>query len=369
MTNIRYLNPLCILNMHNSCIHGGIYSVNPDLVKFDFSSSVNPLGISTVVLEAIHKSIDSLSSVYPDPECRELKKGILEYLRLDLDQDWISVGNGAIEIIHNFARAFVRNKVVIPAPTFCEYELASKLMNAQITFVPLQNLNIDAESIIRRAKDSDAIYLCNPNNPTGLLSSNSIKKILESVTYPTIVLLDESFIELVSKGGMSDSLVGKIQEFDNLVIIRSLTKSFGLAGLRVGYSICNPKLGKKLSSYQIPWNVNGIAQSAAVCALKDHRHLTEARALIEKERRFMQSYIKRKTKSFVPIVSNVNYFLIWLKNIKSTKLRNFLLNRDGILVRDCVTFNGLESGEYVRVSVKKHDDNALLLQALESINL
>jgi threonine-phosphate decarboxylase len=355
--------------MGNSCIHGGIYSVNPNLVKLDFSSSVNPLGISKVVLKSIHKNIDSLSSVYPDPDCRELKIGILEYLRKDLNSEWINVGNGAIEIIHNFARAFVRNKVVIPAPTFCEYELASKLMNAQITFVPLQNLNIEADSIIEKAKDSDAIYLCNPNNPTGLLSSNSIKKILEYVKYPTVILLDESFIELVSNGGKCDSLVEKIEEFDNLVIIRSLTKSFGLAGLRVGYSICNPKLGKKLSSYQIPWHVNGIAQNAAICALKDPSHLTKARTLIERERKFMQTHIKRNTKSFVPIISNVNYFLLRLKNIKSTRLRNTLLIRNGILVRDCITFNGLESGEYIRVSVKTHKDNAFLLQALESIDV
>ena len=97
---------------------------------------------------------------------------------------------------------------------------------------------------------------------------------------------------------MSDSIVGKIEEFDNLVILRSLTKSFGLAGLRVGYSICNPKLGKKLSSYQIPWNVNGIAQSGTACALKDYRHLTKARALIEKERRFMQSISKERQNLF-----------------------------------------------------------------------
>ena len=355
--------------MQDSCIHGGIYSVNPSLVKLDFSSSVNPLGISKPVLKSIHKSIDSLSSVYPDPECRELKIGILEYLRLNVDPEWINVGNGAIEIIHNFARAFVRSKVVIPAPTFCEYERASKLMNAQITFVPLENLNMDAEAIIKEAKHSDAIYLCNPNNPTGLLSSKSIKKILECVKYPTIILLDESFIELVSNGDMSDSIVGKIEEFDNLVVIRSLTKSFGLAGLRVGYSISNPKLGKKLSSYQIPWHVNGIAQSAALCALRDYHHLIKSRILIEKERKFMQCYIKRKTQLFIPIVSDVNYFLIRLKKIKSTKLQNVLLNRDGILVRDCATFNGMESGEYIRVSVKKHNDNELLLQALESIDV
>ena len=286
--------------MGNSCIHGGIYSVNPSLVKLDFSSSVNPLGISKVVLKSIHKNIDSLSSVYPDPDCRELKIGILEYLRKDLNSEWINVGNGAIEIIHNFARAFVRNKVVIPAPTFCEYELASKLLNAQITFVPLQNLNIEADSIIEKAKDSDAIYLCNPNNPTGLLSSNSIKKILEYVKYPTIILLDESFIELVPNGGKCDSLVEKIEEFDNLVIIRSLTKSFGLAGLRVGYGICNPKLGKKLSSYQIPWHVNGIAQKADYLCSKRLESFDKSQNINRKRKKIYANPYQKKNEIVCP---------------------------------------------------------------------
>lgn len=354
--------------MSNRCVHGGIYSVDPDLVKLDFSSSVNPLGISKFVLNTIHENIDSLSSIYPDPKCSELKKGILEYLNLDRDSDWINVGNGATEIIHNFARAFVRKRVVIPIPTFCEYEYASRLMNAKITFVHMKNLTMDTESILGKAKNADVIYLCNPNNPTGILSSNNIRKILESVSKPTIVLLDESFIELVTNRGKSDSMLDRIEEFDNVVIIRSLTKSFGLAGLRIGYCICNPKLGRKLSSYQITWNVNGIAQKAAACALKDRHHLAMAKALIKREREYMQSYIRRKAKTFVPIGSNVNFFLIRLKTIKSTKLRDLLLKRNGILVRDCASFNGLESGRYIRVSVKKHDENARLLQALESID-
>lgn len=359
------------MSAENTCSHGGIYSVNPKLVKVDFSSSINPLGISQIVLNSICKRMACLSSMYPDPQCMELKKSLVDYLGIELDLDWITIGNGATEIIHHFASAFVHNRVVIPSPTFCEYETASKRMDSEVTFVPLKNFRLDVDSVIENSKDSDAIFLCNPNNPTGLLCSKiSITKILERIRYPTIVLIDESFIELVDTGGGRHSIVNKIKEFDNLIIIRSLTKSFGLAGLRVGYSICAPKLAKKISAYQIPWHVNGIAQDAGIAALKDLSHLSKARRIIKKERKFIQSSIIRGSRKwFMPLASNANYFLVHVKNITSTKLRDTLLIRNGILVRDCSTFTGMEAAEYIRVCVKTHDENLLLLNALESIDI
>ena len=350
------------------CSHGGIYSVNPNLVKVDFSSNVNPLGISKKALKSIRKDAAILSSSYPDPECIDLKKSLLEYLDIDLGSECITVGNGSVEIIHDFARAFVRNKVIIPAPTFCEYELSSKRSGAGILFVPLKNLTLDAELIIEKAKNFDAIFLCNPNNPTGLFSVEPIKKIIDSIDSSTKILIDECFIEFTDDDDdHHHSLINKIKEFDNIVILRSLTKSFGLAGLRVGYSISSPKLAKQLSANRIPWNVNGLAQMAGIIALKDLKHLKKARAMIKKERQFIQSKIEKKMQSFAPCKSDVNYFLIHLKNKNSTKVRDSLLTRSGVLVRDCSTFTGMNS-EYIRVAVKTHRENLLLLDALESID-
>jgi threonine-phosphate decarboxylase len=350
------------------CSHGGIYSVNPNLVKVDFSSNVNPLGISKKALKSIRKDAARLSSSYPDPECIDLKKSLMEYLDIDLGSECITVGNGSVEIIHDFARAFVRNKVIIPAPTFCEYELSSKRSGAGILFVPLKNLTLDAELIIEKAKNFDAIFLCNPNNPTGLFSVKPIKKIIESIDSSTKILIDECFIEFTDDDDHHHhSLINKIKEYDNIVILRSLTKSFGLAGLRVGYSISSPKLAKQLSANRIPWNVNGLAQMAGIIALKDLKHLKKARAMIKKERQFIQSKIEKKMQSFAPCKSDVNYFLIHLKNKNSTKVRDSLLTRSGVLVRDCSTFTGMNS-EYIRVAVKTHRENLLLLDALESID-
>jgi threonine-phosphate decarboxylase len=349
----------------SACFHGGIYSVDPSLVKIDFSSNVNPLGVSKNVLRSIKKDLGSLSSSYPDPECKDLKKSLSDYL--NIHRECINVGNGATEIIHNFARMFARKKVIIPSPSFCEYELASRRMGASIFLVPLQNLNLDADQIIEKAKGSDAIFLCNPNNPTGLLYRKLLKKIIERIDNSTKILVDECFIELVNESDRH-TMIRNIDEFDNLIILRSLTKSFGLAGLRLGYSVSNSKLAKQLAAGQISWNVNGIAQRAGSVALMDLEHLTKARAVVKEERDFMYNNVRKKTRCFVPSKSDANYFLIRLTDNKysSTEMRDSLLTQSGVLVRDCSTFSRMGSN-YIRVAIKNHGENLMLLNALESI--
>jgi threonine-phosphate decarboxylase len=358
----------------SSCYHGGIYSVQASSkVKIDFSSNVNPLGISKMALRSIKQNAARVSAIYPDPQCHDLKKSLIDYLGVDcIDTCWLNIGNGATELIHDFTRSFVRNKVVIPAPTFCEYELASVRMGVIPCFVPLDRMNLDASAIIDACKNSDALFLCNPNNPTGILSSRQVEKILKSIDVSTRVMLDECFIELVDRDSEPNSLINKIGEFDNLVILRSLTKSFGLAGLRLGYCVSNPEMAEQISSFRLPWNVNGIAQLAGIASLQDLDHLDRARKLIKKERMFMQNRL-RNTGSFEPCNSDVNYFLINSK-YNSTKLRDLLLETYGILVRDCSSFAGMDDDNnnnndyngYIRVAVKKHHENLHLLDALEN---
>jgi threonine-phosphate decarboxylase len=351
-------------NGKSACSHGGIYSVNPDLVRVDCSSSINPLGTPGKAIAAIKMNINSLAPKYPDPECRELKKSLSRYLRID--PEWISVGNGAIEVIYWFAQAaFVKGYVVIPAPTFCEYEIASQKVGAKVTFVPLHNFELEADQIIEKARGADAVFLCNPNNPSGILATKQIMKIIENVDSSTRIMLDECFIELTDNPS-ANTIIPRISEFDNLVILRSLTKSFGLAGLRVGYGVCNRTFAKKLSANKIPWNVNALAQLAGAAALTDRRYLSKARALVKKERRFLHDNIG-KLKSFSPLRSDSNYFLVHLHGWNSTQFRDTLLKKTGVLVRDCSTFTGMGS-QYIRLAVKTHRENILLLRALEAFD-
>jgi threonine-phosphate decarboxylase len=372
--NVNHLNNLQArkkLTSLDSCSHGGIYSTKNYLkVKIDFSSNVNPLGISRQVLKEIRKNIKQISHIYPDSKCNLLKKNIADYTEHDIDKDWISVGNGATELIHNFARAVSLKNSIIIYPTFCEYELASKRCGMKIGYIPLsKKLQIQANLVIEKSKinPNSLIFICNPNNPTGQVNTDMIKKILSCIdSSRTILLLDESFIEFLNDIERK-SLISKIKEYKNLAILRSMTKSYGLAGLRLGYLIAHPHLIQKLKSFQIPWSVNGIAQIAGIAALKDQLHISRAKKIIQKERNYMYKTLNKKESYIHALRSDVNFYLIKLKNINSIAYQKTLLNIHGILVRDCSSFTGM-STDFIRVAVRTHRDNVTLLKAIYDIN-
>ncbi len=359
-----------------NCLHGGLYSADNKSVKIDFSSNVNPLGASKKVLNVVKKKLDKLISLYPDPKYDLVCKKISDYFDNKIKPENISVGNGATELIHNFM-SFQRNlNVIIPTPSFCEYEVACLRNNSKITYLPLNSdFQLDSDEIVKKARKSEIIFLCNPNNPTGLLSTKTIEDILNRIKKSTKVFLDECFIELVSnyeksniipdliKTGNHNSMVKYINDFDNLIILRSLTKAHGLAGLRFGYMISNEKIATTMKLNQISWNVNGVAQIGAIAALDDIMHIKKALNIIIHEKKIVRDEINKEMKSMTALSSDCNFFLIKLKNFSSKLVKNYLLENFGILIRDCSTFRGLNS-EYIRVCIRSHDENSLLLKAL-----
>jgi len=350
-----------------TCSHGGVYTVSPRLVRVDFSSNINPIGISSNVLNVLRKNLPKLSSIYPDDENSILKKKIIDYLDGEVSYDSLNIGNGATELIYNFVRAFVQNQVVIPYPTFCEYELASRKIGAQIKHVPLKEWKLDVDRILEKAKNSDAIFLCNPNNPTGLFSYDLIEKLVKKIDRSIKILIDESFIEFVDERKHPRTFIEKINEFQNVVVLRSLTKSFGLAGLRLGYCVSHPSIGKKISHNKITWNINGLAQMAGITALGNLSHIRRARKIIKSEREFMYASINNNLNSFSAIESDVNFYLIRLRHGRSKQIRDLLLEKNGILVRDCSDFRGMND-KYIRVAVRTRSENLALLDSLESID-
>ena len=361
------MNSMMKSRSNQDCFHGGVYSVNPALVQLDFSSNINPLGISKDLLGDVCRELSSLCTTYPDPSCKELKYSILDYLGLELDPTWLLIGNGATELIHIFARTFIRKKVVISAPTFCEYELSARRSGATIKFIPLKNWEHDPEQILKESKEGcDAVFICNPNNPTGILSSISARRIIENIDPHTKLFIDECFIELVEGTGKMNSMIELVSDYKNLVILRSMTKSFSLAGIRLGYCVCNPTLINLMLDNSISWSVNGVAQKLGMLVLKDISYLEKSKMLIRRERNFMINELKKMTK-FSPIPSDVNFFLIDVSDQNSTEVRNYLLNNRGILVRDCSTFTGMGQ-KHIRVAVKKHIENAILIDALRSMD-
>ena len=347
---------------HLPTIHGGLYSVKTKKQGIiDFSSNINPLGYHPGVKKYLEKQMKTMS-VYPDSESAELRKNLNWYIKVSDNQ--IVVGNGATEIIYNFCQAFLNKKtpVLIPIPTFSEYEVASKLHGSKVFFFKTMNLNNDLDVFIKKIPKKGCIFICNPNNPTGILVSkiNMQKIIIASLKRSTFVFVDECFIELADS---TQSVLSYIKKYQNLFVLRSLTKSFGLAGLRIGYGISNKKIIRILNNIKIPWNVSGIAQKAASAALCYYNYLDETTKIISLEKSFLVEAIS-KIDGFSCLPTDTNFILIKTK-IKSDILQKKLLKKK-ILIRDCQSFRGLNN-HYIRIAVKSHKDNIKLIKELEAI--
>ncbi len=317
------------------------------------------MGPSPGVLKTIKNHLHTIP-IYPDPESLILRRDLQNYTKIPISQ--IVVGNGATEIIYNFCKSFFSSKttVLIPIPTFGEYEAAAKLAGAKIKFFKTMDLKKDFNKFISKFPSNGCIFICNPNNPTGnLISKNILKKIIINAKKKnTIVFLDECFIELVP--GYDESMIGLIKNFDNLFILRSLTKSYGLAGIRIGYGIGTKKMISILNKIKIPWNVSGFAQLAASAAIKTPNYLSKAKKIIQTESKFLKENIS-KLEDFYCYDSFTNFILIKSK-LSSSHLQKKLLKKK-ILVRDCGNFRGLNN-YYIRVAVKTRKENLKLLRAL-----
>lgn len=343
---------------HKTVAHGGVYSAGLEFDPkiLDFSSNVNPLGFPPAIKNDLKKN-SSFFSVYPDSNSTRLRNSLEKYTGIPKNQ--IIVGNGATEIIYNFSKAFLNKRnVSIPIPTFGEYESAARLNGAQVSYFKTMDLNQDIDNFLKTIPKNHCIFVCNPNNPTGVLTSQkNMLKILDlSHDKSVLVFVDECFIELASNP--KESLVSKLHEFDNLFILRSMTKSFGLAGLRIGYGLGSKKMIEILNKIKIPWNVSGIAQNIAIRALSDRSHLKKTRKLIEKERKFLDSSISQ-INGFSCYGSDANFILIKSK-ISSKQLQKKLLKKN-ILIRDCSSFRGLD-GKFIRIAVRTHDENQRLVK-------
>lgn len=343
---------------HRRAIHGGPFSV-PRVNRgvIDFSSNVNPLGPPP----AAACDRDSLGS-YPDPDSAELVMDLQEYTGVPRRR--IVVGAGATELIYNFCRAFVLEgmPVLIPAPTFGEYEVACRLSGARIIHHKTMDAAGDIDGIISRIPQGGCVFLCNPNNPTGgLVRRSEMQRVVRAArARNTLVFLDECFIEMVPD---SDESLLPATGYGNLFVLRSLTKSFGLAGARVGYGIGSRQMASILNGIKMPWSVSGPAQRAASAVLSDPSHLERTRRLIGTESAFLRECISG-IEGFRCCNSAANFILIRTE-LDPGILQEKLLAR-GILVRDCSSFPGLD-GRYIRVAVRTRRENEALVEALSSV--
>jgi histidinol-phosphate aminotransferase len=342
-------------------IHGGIdneelkrLEVAPEAV-LDFSVSINPFGPPPGIVEALTStSIEQ----YPDPEAGELRQALADKIHVSPSQ--LIVGSGSTELIRLIAAAYFEpdDLVVIPQPTYSEYEIACQLADAKIMKQPViiePDFHPDVNEITKllRTHRPKAIFLCNPNNPTGqYISKEEVSQIMSSAP-ASLIVLDEAYIAFTENAWASADLIGH----GNLVIIRSMTKDYALAGLRLGYAIAAEPIISILKRVRPPWNVNTVAQKAGLLVLNNDRHLTGCYNQIKKAKKFLINELERLGLSSLP--SPTNFFLVRVGN--AAAFRQVLLKKN-MLVRDCTSF-GLP--QYIRLAPRSLPECRKLIEAIK----
>jgi L-threonine-O-3-phosphate decarboxylase len=355
------------------CAHGGeIWRYYPHCKDvLDFSANINPLGPPRKAVEAIKRSLWQIP-FYPDPESNALRNAISEHLG-GICPENVIVGNGSTELIHLFCEIFIKNgdEAIIPIPTFGEYENAVKKAGGIPKYVRLNdNFRIDPSTILKEVgSKTKVIFLCNPNNPTStLIPRSDLLEIIENGGREhVLVFVDESFIEFVD-GDVS--LASEVKTYKNLFILRSFTKSFGLTGLRIGYGVSYEEIINLLLRGKIPWNVNCLAQAAAIAVLQDREYLKgyleKTRKLVGGEREFLLDEFRR-VRGLKVFPAHANFILLDIRQtgLTAAQLKERML-KHGILIRDCSSFKGLDK-YYIRVAVRTRQENEKLLAVLRKI--
>ncbi len=328
--------------------HGG--DIYKNSVRIDFSVNTNPLGISEKVRNAVMENAYSFG-VYPDTEYTALRKAIAEHEGVNAEN--VVCSNGASEMIFAAVRAVMPIKALIIAPTFSEYERALKSVGCEIEYYTLTEENgfcIESD-FLERLSGIDMVFICNPNNPVGNIAEKSIMDAVAKICAENniVCVTDECFMDMAQ----GYSMKGK------LPVIKAFTKTYAMAGLRLGYMIGDTKFCRDIKNQLPAWNVSAAAQSAGIAALGDEEYLIKSREIIKTEREYLSAELKRV--GFKVFKPETNFILI--KGAKG--IDRVLLDR-GILVRCCDNFRGLDNSFY-RIAVKTHAENAELIRELGDI--
>lgn len=320
------------------------------------ASNENPLGPSPKAVTAIQQILQELHR-YPDGAALDLRAALADHV--GLPEAAIFVGNGSDEVIKMIAETFLQpgDEMIVPFPSFSQYDFGAKVMDATIVHVPLQK-GFEYDLVAMRElvnEHTKLIYLCLPNNPTGTyLTHTEVLKFVESLPEQVIVACDEAYLEYVDTPDPVRS-IDLIRAGYPVLSLRTFSKIYGLAGLRLGYTLGHPDLIHYLHQVREPFNVNAVAQAAAIAALTDDEHLANSRAANQQGK---EQVYKRLTDLGVPYIQTQGNFMLIEVGDGSKVFQ--ALQEHGIIVR--AGFPGIP--EYIRVSIGTVAENEQFLVAL-----
>jgi len=335
----------------------------------DFSGPINHLGPSPKALEAVEKNV-KLIKFYPDPNPVELHRCIAEYVNQPgVSSNNIILGNGSIELIYMITEIFSKDNfnAVVPVPSFTEYEKAALRLGGQTIYVQLSPDFSMENGKIKKAitPDTKIVSICNPHSPSGKLYLKD--EVLDLVEYcqkkNVIFSIDENYIEFTDRE-QTETLAGCVNKYENLFVIRSVTKFYGMPGIRFGYGVAAKSLIGKLLDVRQPWSINSLAGVVTLAAFSDKEFIENTKCTIAQERIRLTEQLKEIPGLHV-FPSDTNFLLVKIINGKttSTKIKEEVA-RLGMLIRDCCTFIGLDD-TYFRVTVRSDKDNQKLVNAIK----
>jgi threonine-phosphate decarboxylase len=357
-------------------VHGGnveqiarTYGLRPEEI-IDFSANINPTGPPSRVMTRLAElsSNTELISRYPEADCHSLREALAAYV--GLSSECIIVANGSAALMDVVLRALKPKRCLLPVPAFSEYRralTASGCNYAAFVLDPNQNftLDVDALEMAWRQNNCDLCIISNPHNPSGsVISSQSLLGLSRRAAADKVtVLVDEAFIEYAPDASISRA----IPALPNVVVLRSITKFFALAGMRVGYALANRKLAAILWQQVPSWPVSSLASIAAIEALSDVEYAERTRVSCETERKWLFEMLVQLGFRVFPSAANFLLMKLPVEAPSVSFLNERLIIEHHILIRDCDSYEGLERGMYMRVAVKDDTANRKLIHALKEV--
>ena len=323
------------------------------------ASNENPIGVSEKVKERINKVAANINR-YPDMDSRGLKDELLE--KLDINSDMIAFGNGSDGLLKVIAEVFLKkeDQVIISYPSFVEYKFVSQLMGSQLIRVWMNDYIQNIEGIINSiTEDTKLIFLTNPHNPSGtIIKRKDLQVLLDNLPEDLIVVLDEAYYEYVSDEEYPDGL-DYIREDYPVIVLRTFSKAYGLAGLRLGYALARPELIDYIMRARDPFNVNKVAENAGIAALNDKEYMKKTLENNKKGKEYLYNELSKIGLKYVP--TEANFILVNIKEHDSMELFK-KLQSSGIIIRPGKL---LGYQHHIRVSIGTTEENEIFIKTLK----
>ena len=332
------------------------YEVVPFEGKVKLDAMENPYDLHPLIKDEFLRELKGLAvNRYPDPMASELRIALSLYL--GVDREMIILGNGSDELILDLLLTFGRGKIVYPEPTFAMYEILAKIAGAEPVGVPLrEDFELDAESILEVGQKG-IIFITYPNNPTGnLFNQEAIIRIIEEGS--CLVVVDEAYYEFSGK-----TFLPLVKKYPNLVILRTFSKAFGLAGARVGYLVANKEVTGEILKVKLPYNLNAISQLLATITLRHGNLLRERIDEITSERERVYKELQ-EIPGITPYPSKTNFILFKVENLRNRDLFDLLI-KEGILIRNLGESGILKNS--LRLTIGKPGENDIFLEVFKKI--